>query len=168
MVRLEGSVDDWLALRRRAEHLAVFDLGWWLEHLLPTLDQFVRAARGEPDVGWWQQLYKFKDMSGGPEITGHIRTLLPLIRMVSDEKTSKARAAFLIVRQLISEMLPSGLSVVPFVWQYHNEKIPMALVAGFVGVRRGRDSFFVRPEIGWAVCQRTDTESGHRRTRWGR
>jgi len=33
-VRLEGSVHDWLTLRRRAEHLAGFDLGRWLEHLL--------------------------------------------------------------------------------------------------------------------------------------
>ena len=77
-VTLEGSVDDWTALRQRAAELARFDLDWWIRALLPVLDQFVETAAGRPDRDFWCSFYKLQPVgSGTPFIHGHIVNLFP-------------------------------------------------------------------------------------------
>ena len=44
-----------------AAGLDVFDLRWWLDHLLPICDQFVRAARGEIDLPHWRSICKLEE-----------------------------------------------------------------------------------------------------------
>ena len=77
-VTLEGSEEDWRALRARAEKLAVFDLSWWTKHLIPILDQFIETSAGRPDKDFWCNFYKLQPVgSGTPHIHGHINTLFP-------------------------------------------------------------------------------------------
>ena len=77
-VTLEGSQDDWRMLRRRAEKLNGFDLGWWMKALLPVLDQFVETSKGKPDKDFWCNFYKLQSVgSGTPHIHGHINVFFP-------------------------------------------------------------------------------------------
>ena len=77
-ITLEGSVDDWTALRARAADLARFDLDWWIRALLPVLDQFVETAAGRPSKDFWCSFYKLQPVgSGTPFIHGHIVNLFP-------------------------------------------------------------------------------------------
>ena len=77
-ITLEGSVDDWTALRSRAADLARFDLDWWIDALLPVLDQFVETAAGRPDKDFWCNFYKLQPVgSGTPFIHGSIVNLFP-------------------------------------------------------------------------------------------
>ena len=77
-VTLEGSEDDWRALKARAAKLAQFDLGWWTQHLLPFLDQFIETSAGRPDKDFWCNFYKLRAPgSGQAYIHGHIITLFP-------------------------------------------------------------------------------------------
>lgn len=76
-VTLEGSVDDWTALRQRAAALAKFDLDWWVPHLLPILDQFVETAASRPDKDFWCNFFKINRGSGSAHIQGHIVNLFP-------------------------------------------------------------------------------------------
>ena len=41
-----------------------------------------------------------------------------------------------------------------FVWKYLGADLPMAFTADFVGVGQDPVTCTVRPEIGWAVCER--------------
>lgn len=79
-VTLRGNADDWVRLRNKAARLEVFELGWWLEHLIPVLDQFVLAAQGKPDIAFWQRICKLRRAYGGDVINGWIVTFFPYLR----------------------------------------------------------------------------------------
>lgn len=76
-ITLEGTPEDWAEVRLGAEALTEWDLDWWTKHLLPVLDQFVAASRGDVDLTFWQSFYKVEHQSGGPYINGHVVNLFP-------------------------------------------------------------------------------------------
>ncbi len=79
-VRLEGTVDDWQLLYDRTVALGRhYELGWWIDHLLPTLKRIAQNARGKTDADLWCDLYKLRSESGGPYITGWIVDFFPYI-----------------------------------------------------------------------------------------
>ncbi|XP_070532342.1 uncharacterized protein [Ptychodera flava] len=78
-ITLEGTREDWMAIREKAIQLEQYDLKWWTDELLPILDQFVNAASGSVDKNFWSSIYKRDDSSGGPYITGWIITLFPYL-----------------------------------------------------------------------------------------
>lgn len=57
-ITLQGSVEDWELLYQKATRIADFggDLEQWSELLLPVLDKFVRARKGEADFQFWQTI----------------------------------------------------------------------------------------------------------------
>lgn len=174
-ITLEGTPEDWQAIRQRAGHLAQFDCEWWTKHLLPVLDQFAATAKGQVDQPWWQSFFKQNDNSGGPYITGHIINLFPYVVSTqvsysgsrNEQKTinrTMTRNPLLgkqppmtereLQRNMVgltSDTLPSGLSKAPFVWKHLDERLDMEFVSGFVGIRQDEHTLTIRPEIGWAV-----------------
>lgn len=82
-VELTGTVDDWRSIRKRAAALSKLDLDWWLEALLPVLDQFVAAAegRGAENRTFWNSMcnrYGASGFYGGP-VSGWIQALFPYL-----------------------------------------------------------------------------------------
>jgi hypothetical protein len=157
-VTLLGSIDDWKSIRRRAEVLAEFDLGWWVKALIPVLDQFVLAALGQPDLAFWRSLYKRYNGSGGPYVTGWINTLFPYVEaghkpslMRNEFATKWAEGFGQFHGGPTADQFPTGLSKAPFIWNYLGTKIHMELIGGFVGVSQDPETFAVRPALGWAV-----------------
>ena len=54
-------------------------------------------------------------------------------------------------RSITTSDLPTGLSTVPFVWNYLGTTYNMDFVAGFTSFTQDPDTYAVRPKIGWAV-----------------
>jgi hypothetical protein len=81
-VTLEGTPADWQHLAEKVAGLAIFDLDWWLAHLLPICDQFVRASHGDVDVAHWQGICKLRKAYGGYVINGWVARLFPYLRAV--------------------------------------------------------------------------------------
>jgi hypothetical protein len=79
-ITLLGTPEDWKALRLRAELLREFDLAWWVDPLLPALDEFVRAAEGHADAEKWQSFYKHHSTSGDEFVSGWILLLFPYVK----------------------------------------------------------------------------------------
>ncbi|UJR84769.1 DUF4419 domain-containing protein [Sandaracinus amylolyticus] len=157
-ITLTGTPDDWRAIERRAAALARFDLSWWTSALAPVLAQFTRASQGEVDLAFWQSLYKLKDASGGPYVTGWINVLLPYL--VGDSRVVIRNPSLESWQQGLSssfgggpttDALPSGVSCVPFLWKYLATEHRMEFVGGFAGVGQDPATGRVRPELGWAV-----------------
>jgi hypothetical protein len=77
-ITLEGTTGDWQQLRARAQQLQSYDLDWWIPHLLPVLDEFVRASQNRPSREFWCNFYKLSVVgSGDSHIQGHILNLFP-------------------------------------------------------------------------------------------
>ena len=80
-ITLTGTSEDWRNLRAKANGLKEFELDWWLDELLPVLDQFVAASNGQVDTAFWRSICMFRGASGSPgdPITGWLQTLFPYL-----------------------------------------------------------------------------------------
>ncbi len=84
-ITLEGTPDDWQRMRERIEVLATYDLGWWTRRVAPILDNFIATANGEPDLAFWQAIYKPREVYSSELATGWIADLFPYLHVIDEE-----------------------------------------------------------------------------------
>jgi hypothetical protein len=160
-VTLEGTADDWRRLREKLEHVAPYDLDWWLPSLRRVADQFVRAAAGDVDLTHWKDLYKQEQAYGADVVNGWLVQLVPYLK--------NGRTGNFTVRnplledpdaEVSTDLLPSGVSQVPFRcrWRREAEDSAMEFLGGFVGVTQDAASLALRPKLGWAVRQGSELD----------
>jgi hypothetical protein len=157
-ITLEGTTSDWERLYQKAAALDIFDLDWWLAHLLPLCDQFVRASRGDVDLGHWRGICKLRDEYGGDVINGWVAKLFPYLRAFIDGPCDRRNPIFETGEGFQTWVAPSGLSRVPFLWRdtVTGRERRMEAIGGLVGVTQERRTLALRPKVGWAV-----REAGH-------
>jgi Domain of unknown function (DUF4419) len=166
-VTLEGTVGDWETIRSRLDGFGDLELSWWTDVLRPILDQFVSAARGNPDRAFWRSIFKSNSFSGGPYLTGWLLRFFPYLqsndcepapsyrrtgRRINHRNTFLARVdqdpSFLGVT---ADALPSSLSRAPFVWDYLGQRLQYEFIAGMIGIKQDHRTMGLAPKIGWAV-----------------
>lgn len=159
-ITLNGTVDDWAKLRRKVELLEPFQIDFWLPHLRQVTDIFLDAALGNVDVDVWKGMYKLPEAYGMTRINGWIVKLIPYLQNpasgiwndINPLLTSEGPLAAYGNKGIRSDMLPAGLSVVPFrCIDLQGEKRKMEMIGGFVGVEQDATTLAVQPKIGWAV-----------------
>jgi len=158
IITLEGSVEDWEAIRDKVNSFDEFGLSWWTDHLKPVLDQFVLAAKGEVDIGFWKSWYKEGGGSGGPFISGHVNAFFPYV----DSRNERNKYMGTYTPQKVGDRYSMGmggntlsdfnqsLSKVPFIWNYYDSILPMEFIGGLIGLTQD-DQGAVRCAFGWAV-----------------
>jgi hypothetical protein len=155
-ITLLGTPADWRSIRDRAAVLVEYDLGWWATDLMPALDRFVAASEGDTVSGQWDSFFKRESESGGDTVTGWVNQLYPYLEYHGGRIEQNAYATPSTLKPVkrrqgpSSGDYPSGLSRVPFVWNYLGTEYPMEFVAGFVGTAQQEDGA-VRAAIGWGV-----------------
>lgn len=152
-VTLEGTPSDWERLHDKAAALDVFDLGWWLDHLLPVCDQFVRASRGDVEPAHWQAVCKLREEYGGDVINGWVARLFPYLRAYADGPCNRVNPIFETGEGFKTSVAPSGLSRVPFHWRdaATRRERRMEAIGGLVGITQDPQTLALRPKVGWAV-----------------
>ncbi|WP_438015431.1 DUF4419 domain-containing protein [Sorangium sp. So ce315] len=150
-ITLEGTAEDYRSIRRRVQALSEYELSWWTEALLPIVDQFIEAIEGRIDVAFWRSIFKRHEESGGPFITGWINAFFPYLERNGALHVNRA------VDAMAEQHVPSGLSVVPFTWIDRARQHRMEFLAGFMGISQDEDTLALRPAIGWAVRELSDS-----------
>lgn len=166
-VTLLGTPDDWRGVRGRAEVLAEFDLAWWVETLLPILDEFVAAAEGSPRVDFWRSMVRYRSGSMGSELTGWIHTLVPFLydrhhALVRNPHLASWRDRYDLLesdagrrvrRQGPSlEAVPPSLASAPLWFSPAGQpRLRGRFVAGLFGARQHDDDGALEATFGWAV-----------------
>jgi hypothetical protein len=175
-VTLEGTPQDWRTIARRVQEFRAFDLDWWIDPLQDVCEQFVRAAEGTIDRGFWESIYKWNgpEGSGSPYLSGWVLRLFPyLANPVARRGLSRGtpgpgpflhRNPWLVRPVDLSVItkywdprgpgrddLPCLPARAPFKWLYLGSQCEMEFVAGLVGVRQDPTTLCLRPEVGWAV-----------------
>jgi hypothetical protein len=46
-----------------------------------------------------------------------------------------------------------------FIWDYFKIKYEMEFLSGFIGIKQDKNSFMLRPEIGWLVKDKVNTQN---------
>lgn len=166
-VTLEGTVADWEKIHRRVECLEHYSLKWWTDDLRKITIEFVAAAKGRPNQGFWQALYKQKDGSGGPFVQGWLLRLLPYLKQMEYGKDGRpfkkttlknpmlGQAVFVSDKKwgITDQQLPSSVAHVPVVWTYLGQEVRYQFLAGLLGLTQDKETWALRPRIGWAVRQ---------------
>jgi hypothetical protein len=154
-VTLLGTPGDWQRLADKAAGLKVFDLDWWLEHLLPICQQFVRASHGDVDLAHWQSICKLRHRYGGDVINGWVAYLFPYLRAFIGGPCTQRNPIFETGEGFQTLVAPYGLSCVPFLWRNATtgrERL-MEAFGGLIGVTQDPTTRALQPKVGWAVRQ---------------
>jgi hypothetical protein len=154
-IQLEGTIADWQQLLAQTEQIDRFQLEWWVDALIPILEQFILTAKGKPDRDFWRSMYKYNDDSGDAIVTGWITRFFPYLNNERSAPILTLQQQFYQNEEIQISSFPSGLAKAPFIWKYLDRNYPMEFLGGFVGVRQDRHSLFLRPEIGWVVREVT-------------
>jgi len=174
---LEGSVDDWILLKNKVQDWSRFDLGWWVTELQPILDQFVAAAKGRIDRDFWDSIYKWNGARGSgtaPHVSGWILKMFPYLNTESSDSFISENTGSLCFNEWMvhtpsrrggpgMSRFPHLPAKAPFQWEYMSSTFEMEFVGGLVGIRQDPDSLALRPEIGWAILDKTKLDQARTR-----
>jgi len=167
-ITLLGTEADWVKLRDRTEALgskmtAEFrDL--WLPRLLPVLDQFVAAYKGDVHHGFWQSMVKMRHFTArgsGPSsadyITGWLQILFPYLSDGNLNTDMKHWQECYWEGPRVRDFPPT-ISSAPVEW---DEK-GLHFHAGITGFTQDRADGAIRPVLGWRITHDPDKEPERR------
>jgi len=178
-IELTGTVDDWKKIRTKAAALKDFELSWWIDALLPILDEFVTAAEGNADKNFWSSICNLHAGSGlRTPITGWIQTFFPYL-LPNSGAEKKVRNTYLTEYQVSItnkaqddlekgfakgkgcgggvklELIPTGISKVPFKYLdgHTGKSYDMFFCGGITCLTQDDYKGTLEPKVGWAVIE---------------
>lgn len=166
-IRLEGTPEDWEDIRDRVETFSEMGLSWWTTHLLPTIDQFIKASKGAPEIDFWRRAYVEGGGGSGPRpVNGWYNTLYPY---VTASQGKMKRNAFLDWQANArgdrfasgNEVADFPLSLVeaPVLLDDNGKQYDMLYYGGLIGCSYDPIESRVTPVSGWAVQDVTGEEA---------
>ncbi|MBD8348822.1 DUF4419 domain-containing protein [Dysgonomonas sp. HGC4] len=148
-ITLEGTPEDWEKVLKKAKYLKKYKLDWWINELEPILEEFISASQGNIKKEFWQNIFKHHEaeMCGDPEIVdGWIVKFFPYL---SEGKRTDLKTISL------GDKLSPEVVKINLQYKFSNGKedkiIPLEIWAGFIGLLQDKNTFALKPEIGWMV-----------------
>ncbi|KFF04636.1 DUF4419 domain-containing protein [Flavobacterium reichenbachii] len=153
-IKIEGTKEDWLKIKRNIKSFKGYNIDNWINSLEPIIQQFINVSDNKIDHKFWSNIFKRKDESGGPYITGWCIKFFPYVtdgeqKMIKNPYIDREPEKFM--EGLQTNQFNNGLSKAGFIWNYLGNKYEMEFLAGFVGIKQDKKSLTLRPEIGWLV-----------------
>lgn len=160
-INIEGTKQDWIKIKNTLNSLKGYGVDNWINSLEPIIQQFINASENKIDNAFWENIFKRKDESGGPYITGWIIKFFPYIsngsrKMIPNPYINKEPKEFM--EGLETNQFNNGLSKASFIWNYFGKEYEMEFLAGFVGIKQDKKSLTLRPEIGWLVKDKKNSK----------
>lgn len=154
---IEGTKEDWQKIKNKLNSFRGYDIDNWIDSLEPIMQQFINASENKIDNDFWANIFKQKEESGGPYITGWIIKFFPYVNygnheMIKNPYINREPKDFM--EGLTTNQFNNGLSKVDFNWNYYDNTYEMEFLAGFVGIKQDKKSLTLRPEIGWLVKEK--------------
>lgn len=147
-VTVLGEVSDWENIKARVQHLAEFGLSWWTEHLEPVIDQFIAAAKGNPDQEFWKRAVNRLGGSGRDDVTGWVLALFPYLKAGRSPYLNWDKYQH---RGPDASEFQQAISKAPFTWHYHADEFKMEFMGGLMAPAIDISGQRVRTATGWAI-----------------
>ena len=135
---IKGSVDDWNKMKNKIQRFREFDLDSWVNNLEYFIDNMIGIVNGKDKKSFLNSFYKFESTSGAEWITGEILRLFPYKRTTTYDDQNKKIFKFVRfdydinkshwsgkVLGIATDSFPSGVTSVPFIWDYNGNQINM-------------------------------------------
>lgn len=152
-ITLEGEPEDWQKIIDKTKTLSGYELTWWTDRLIPTLEEIKKTSQGQVDTTFWQAMFirprgdVFR-MCSPTDIDGWIVSFFPYNKRGKRNSLTKLTS---------SADLPTELSCVDLVYLEKDKsgKITrsemLELWSGFVGLTQNPKDYTLKPEIGWMI-----------------
>lgn len=156
-ITIEGTTDDWQKVLNKTQQLRKYDLNWWVDDLVPILNEFINASKGNVNKVFWRNIVKKdrpeKYVGGGcswdrpTELDGWFLKFMPY-----DKKGKRTPQK---VTYNYKDM-PSQVINVDFMYKnlYTGTTTPMEMLCGLVGIEIDTITNAMRPKLGWMVCEK--------------
>ncbi len=156
-ITIEGTTDDWEKVLNKTQQLRKYNLDWWVDDLVPILNEFINASKGNINKVFWQNIVKKdrpeKYVGGGcswdrpTELDGWFLKFMPY-----DKKGKRTPQK---VTYNYKDM-PSQVINVDFMYKnlYTGTTTPMEMLCGLVGIEIDTITNAMRPKLGWMVCEK--------------
>ena len=164
-ITLEGSLQDWEKIKSKLEFLSTKALKWWTKHLIPIIDNIILTKKyyneknkvNEELINFWKGMIRLKgegDMYDPHIINGWIVKFIPNL-----EKEKPG-----IYEEIRETDVPEEIISCPMelTWLNMNGKkvdFKCSLASGFYGMIQDKQTFNVRPVIGYAIVVEDRKES---------
>lgn len=150
-ITIEGTTEDWENILKKTKYISRYKLEWWTTELDPIIEQIIKAKKGKFDKEFWMNMVKAhteKKYGSPTTIDGWIVKFFPYTK--EGKKTDLK--PILKINDLASEIVK-----VPFVLEDvpNKKSYKMEFWAGFVGLSQNKNDYTVKPEIGWAINNKT-------------
>ena len=159
-ITLLGTTEDWQKVYDKALKLSSYNLGWWIDELKPILKQFVNASKGETDVKFWRNMFKWHTQNeyGAPNIIdGWIVKFFPYDK---DGKRFDLKT-LTIKSNLPDEMSKADVRFIEIEADGSKEETMIELRGGFIGLEQNPENFALTPKIGWEVKRKYDEDAAN-------
>ena len=162
-ITLTGTPEDWQRVLDKTRSLKQYGLDKWIESLEPILTEFVRAAEGHPNQGFWQDIVKKKrvDEVRGASCDGKKPTEFDgwFLKLFPDENGKTFKSATVLTEMPVERVnVDFRYKIVDGAGNVLSET-PMQLWAGFIGTEVDTEGNMLTPKIGWmAVVPPPDDE----------
>ena len=164
-ITLEGSLQDWEKIKSKLEFLSTKALKWWTKHLIPIIDKIILTKKyyneknelNEELIEFWKGMIRLKGTGGMYDphmINGWIVKFIPNLE---NEKPS-------VYEEIRETDVPEEIISCPMelTWLSMNGKkvdFKCSLASGFYGMIQDKQTFNVRPVIGYAIVVEDKKES---------
>merc|ERR1711893_466420 len=171
-IELAGEIEDWIKLRENAEKLMCnFELDFWFEHLLPILDKFIAAFKGDIDTKFWGSIAKLHSThgSGGSTyLNGWIQDFFPYD---NDGRENRCLGSWKAVYDITPGSqdkklqryyrgggmeysdVPVGLNTAPFIWEYLGQSFNMHFIGAISAVVQDQETLQLEAVTGWGIIE---------------
>jgi len=153
-IELCGTEQDWIDLRNRSEQLFGKFMPSYSQLLLPVLDKFVDAYRGNVDHLFWQGMCKiFNTEPGSGErisVSGWISLFYPYLKE-RENRYLKRWEELLDYYGPDPVDFPTVMSSAPVIWDYLGTELKLHFHAGFFGTVQDKETLALSPCVGWIV-----------------
>ena len=170
-INLEGTLDDWVELKKKTENLKKYEINWWIETLIPILDKIVETKKGNIDIEFWRDFIKInkKEVTRyGPSgmrkwtekhdfISGWMIKFFPY-----DSRGERLEKFDYTEKKYVPEYMcdtPMTLTLVAL-----NKSLNTVFKSGFIGIKQDEETFAVKPVIGWYLLDESSSSSNDKNT----
>ena len=148
-----GTLEDWWHLVEKTKALRVYDCKFWIDQLVPILQEFVKTYQGEVDLKFWNNIFchNYAKVGSGHEIrlSGWILTFFPY-----DKNDSVLLNMHYSNLRVSMDKIPCYAAKVPFKLALFDESCyDMMFLAGFSNVVNENGRFRPQLSAGVAWCE---------------
>lgn len=161
-IEIQGTIQDYEKMISNLTVLKKYNLAWWIDKIIPIIEEIINTLKGNINRDFWKSIFKEDDESGGPDITGWITKFFPYIKVEKGLSWRKKVKYKTVKNPLLFDKpdvflklgdFPSGISKVPFKWEYLGESYKMDFMSGFIGIKENPKTNFLESEINWIVSE---------------